>query len=109
MDIGSMITNLLRNLSSDDLGFSGDKCLANFPGLLITLLLWDRIVCCDGNRVTGLGWNVDTLLTLDLDWDWDTLLGGDVLTDLLAVVTSAVVLQVGDPALHVFYCLNERL
>ena len=104
-----MITNLLRNLSSDNFGFSGDKCLANFPGLLIALLLWDRIVCCDGNRVTGLGWNVDTLLTLDLDWDWDTLLGGDVLTDLLAVVTSAVVLQVGDPALHVFYCLNERI
>ena len=104
-----MITNLLRNLSCDDLGFSGHKCLANFPGFLITLLLWDRIVCCDGNRVAGLGWNVDTLLTLDLDWNWDTLLGGDVLADLLAVVTSTVVLQVGDPALHVFYCLNELL
>ena len=57
---------------------------------------------------SDLSWNIDTFLTLYLDRDRNTLLCGDILADLLAVVPSAVVLQVHYPALHVSYAL-ERL
>jgi len=100
-----MTTNLLRNLCSDNFRFCGHECLANFARLFVTLLLGYRVVGCDWNCVTGLSWNVDTFLTLYLDWYRHTLLSGDVLADLLTVMTSTVILQVGNPALHVFYRL----
>ena len=57
---------------------------------------------------SDLSWNINTFLTLYLDRDRNTLLCGDILADLLAVVPSAVVLQVHYPALHISYAL-ERL
>ena len=56
-----------------------------------------------------LSWNIDALLSLYLDRDGDTLLSGNILADLLAVVASAVVLQVHDPTLHVSYTLESFL
>ena len=56
-----------------------------------------------------LSWNIDALLPLYLDRDGDTLLSGNILADLLAVVASAVVLQVHDPTLHVSYALERLL
>ena len=56
-----------------------------------------------------LSWNIDALLPLYLDRDGDTLLSGNILADLLAVVASAVVLQVHDPTLHVSDALERLL
>ena len=56
-----------------------------------------------------LSWNIDALLPLYLYRDGDTLLSGNVLADLLAVVASAVVLQVHDPTLHVSDALESFL
>ena len=44
-----------------------------------------------------------------LEWNWDTLLSGHVLTQLLVVMSSAVVLQVDNPALHILDCLTFLL
>ncbi len=60
------------------------------------------------NHYSDLSWNIHTFLALYLDRDRYTLLCGDILADLLAVVPSAVVLQVHYPTLHVSYAL-ERL
>ena len=109
MNFASVTANLFWNLCCDNFGLSGDKGLANFARLFETLLLRDRIVCCHWNSLTALGWNVDTLLSLNLDWDWNTLLCRDVFADLLAVMASAVVLKVGYSALHVFYRLKKSL
>ena len=58
---------------------------------------------------SDLSWNIDAFLSLYLDRDGDTLLSGDILADLLAVVASAVVLQVHDPTLHVSNALEGLL
>ncbi len=67
-----------------------------------------QIVFQHHTSYSDLSWNVDTFLPLYLNRDGNTFLCGDILAYLLAVVTSAVVLQVHDPTLHVSYAL-ERL
>ena len=44
-----------------------------------------------------------------LEGDGDTLFSGHVLTQLLAVMSSAMVLQVDNSALHIFDCLTLLL
>ena len=66
------------------------------------------MVLQSSQKKSDLSWNINTFLTLYLDRDRNTLLCGDILADLLAVVPSAVVLQVHYPALHISYAL-ERL
>ena len=66
------------------------------------------MVLQSSQKKSDLSWNINTFLTLYLDRDRNTFLCGDVLADLLAVVPSAVVLQVHYPALHISYAL-ERL
>ena len=109
MNIGTMFTDLLRNLGCDNFRLSGYECLANFARFLETLLFRNGIVGCDWNCLAGLSGDVNTLLSLYLDWDWNTLLCRHIRAYLLTVVTSTVILQVGYSALHVFYCLDHRV
>ena len=95
-----------RYLGRHNFRFGGDQSLANFPGLLVTFLTGNLHRSCHGDVLTLLDGNVDALLALHLDWDRDTLLGGDVLADLLALVVAGPVLQVGDPALQVLDTLT---
>ena len=46
--------------------------------------------------------HIDTLLSLNLDWHRDTLLSGDVLTDLLTLVVAIFALKVDDSTLDVY-------
>ena len=45
---------------------------------------------------------IDTLLSFNLHWHRDTLLSGDVLTDLLALVVAIFALKVDDSTLYVY-------
>ena len=66
MKVGSVIANLSGDLCCHNLRFSGDQGLTNFPRFFKTLLFRNRIVGCHGDRLTALGRNIDTFLTLEL-------------------------------------------
>ena len=65
MKVGSVITNLSGDLCRHDFRFSGDQGLTNFPRFFKTLLFRNRIVGCYWDRLTALGGNIDTFLSLE--------------------------------------------
>ena len=64
MKVGSVITDLSWDLRCHNLRISGDQGLTNFPRFFKTLLFRNRIVGCYWDRLTALGGNIDTFLSL---------------------------------------------
>ena len=64
MKLGPVTTNLSGDLGRHNFRFSGDQGLANFPRFFKTLLFRNRIVCCNWDRLTALGRNINAFLAL---------------------------------------------
>ena len=64
MKVGSVTTDLSGDLCCHYFRFSGDQGLTNFPRFFKTLLFRNRIVCCNWDRLTALGRNINAFLTL---------------------------------------------